>query len=185
MEKTRLDTFRNPEFDPGRNSLIRGLWYVVNFLFFKTDLLPISLVKKWILLAFGAKVGHGVVLKPGINIKYPWKLTIGHYCWLGEGVWIDNLDVVTIGNHVCISQGAFLLTGNHNYKKSSFDLVTRPIELEDGVWIGAKSIVCPGVTCCSHSVLSVGSVATKNLEPYFVYSGNPAVALRKRSLNQL
>ena len=95
----------------------------------------------------------------------------------------DNLDDVTIGSHCCISQGALLLCGNHNYKKESFDLMTGKIILEDGVWIGAKAIVCPNVTCHSNSVLSVGSVATKNLEDDSIYQGNPAVKIRSRSSN--
>jgi putative colanic acid biosynthesis acetyltransferase WcaF len=89
---------------------------------------------------------------------------------------------VKIGANVCISQGAMLLTGNHNYKKSTFDLITGEIILEDGVWIGAKSVVCPGVSCHSHAILTVGSIATKNLEAYSIYQGNPAIKIRERSI---
>ena len=92
----------------------------------------------------GASVGAGVVIKPRVTIKYPWKLAVGNHSWIGEQVWIDNLDQVTIGAHVCISQGALLLCGNHDYKKPTFDLITGPIVLEDGVWIGAKASVALG-----------------------------------------
>jgi putative colanic acid biosynthesis acetyltransferase WcaF len=121
-----------------------------------------------------------VNIKPSVNIKYPWRLSIGDYSWIGENVWIDNLDNVTIGNHCCISQGVMLLCGNHNYKKTTFDLIIAPITLEDGVWIGAHSVVCPGVRCKSHTVLSINSVATSNLETDTIYQGNPAKAIRKR-----
>ena len=120
------------------------------------------------------------MIKPAVNIKYPWLLTIGDNVWIGENVWIDNLVQVNIGSNVCISQGAMLLTGNHNYKKKAFDLMLGNITLEDGTWIGAQSIVCPGVTCHTHSILSVKSVATKNLEPYQIYSGNPSKIIRER-----
>ena len=133
---------------------------------------------------FGAKIGKGLVIKPKVNIKYPWFLEIGDHVWIGEEVWIDNLTLVKIESNVCISQGAMLLTGNHNYKKSSFDLITGQITLEDGVWIGAKSVVCPAVTCHSHSVLAVGSIATKDLEPYTIYQGNPAQPIRKRIISE-
>jgi putative colanic acid biosynthesis acetyltransferase WcaF len=129
---------------------------------------------------FGAKIGTGVVIKPGVNIKYPWFLEMGDHCWIGEEVWIDNLALVSIGNNVCLSQGAYLFTGSHDYKKRSFDLITKPIVLEDGVWIGAKATVCPSVTCHSHSVLAVGSVATGDLEAYSIYQGNPAIKKRER-----
>jgi putative colanic acid biosynthesis acetyltransferase WcaF len=127
-------------------------------------------------------VGKGVVIKPAVSIKYPWKLEIGDHVWIGEKVWIDNLAKVRIDNNACISQGAMLLTGNHNYKKSTFDLLVGEIVLQEGAWVGAQSVVCPGVTCCSHSVLSVGSVAVSDLEPYSIYQGNPAVKVRARAI---
>lgn len=156
------------------------LWYFVNVLFFINPLNPVSGIKVKLLRLFGAKIGTGVVIKPGVNIKYPWKMEIGNYCWIGEKVWIDNLGKVTIGNNVCISQGAMLLCGNHNYKKSTFDLIVKDIFLEDGVWIGAQSVVCPGVICKSHSILVINSVANKDLGPYSIYQGNPAVKVRER-----
>jgi len=168
----------------GAGKIKQLLWYFINVLFFINPINPGMRVKKFWLKVFGAKIGKGVVLKPAINIKYPWKLSIGDYSWIGEKVWIDNLASVTIGKSVCISQGAMLLTGNHDYSKVRFDLIVKPIELEDGVWIGAQSIVCPGVHCKSHAVLATLSVASKDLEPYTIYQGNPAVAVRQRVINE-
>ena len=133
---------------------------------------------------FGAKIGENVTIKPKVNIKYPWFLKISDNVWIGENVWIDNLTQVTISSNVCISQGAMLLCGNHNYKKSTFDLMLGEIVLEEGVWIGARSVVCPGVTCKSHSVLTVGSVATSDLEAYSIYQGNPARKVKDRIIKQ-
>lgn len=162
---------------------IRSLfWYFVNIFFFINPFFPFSKFKSWLLYFFGAKVGLGLVIKPNVNIKYPWLLEIGDHVWIGESVWIDNLVKVRIESNVCISQGAMLLTGNHNYKKSSFDLITGEIVLEEGVWIGAKSVVCPGVICKSNSVLSVGSVATRDLLSSTIYQGNPAFPIRKRQI---
>ncbi len=131
---------------------------------------------------FGAKVGVGVVIKPNVNIKYPWFLEVGSHCWIGEGVWIDNLAKIIIGNNVILSQDSYLLTGSHDYKITTFDLMLGEILLEDGVWIGAKAIVCPGVKCHSHSVLSVGSIATQDMDPYTIYQGNPAIVKREREI---
>lgn len=130
----------------------------------------------------GLKIGKGLVIKNNVCIKYPWKLTIGDNVWLGENCWIDNLDFVTIGNNVCISQGAMLLTGNHDYTLSTFDYRNAPIVIEEGVWIGAKAVICPGVTANSHAILTVGSIATKNMENYGIYQGNPALLIRKRNI---
>lgn len=179
---TDLSQYDNSYYQPG--PLAKRLsWYLVHRLFINSSLLYPSAFKVWLLRAFGAKIGKGVIIKPKVNIKYPWFLEIGDHVWIGEQVWIDNLAKVRIGAHVCISQGAMLLTGNHNYKKESFDLILGPIILEDGVWIGAKAVVCPGVTCQSHAVLAVGSVTAKDLEPYTIYQGNPALATRKRQLS--
>lgn len=139
-------------------------------------------VKAAILKLFGASLGKGIIIKPRVNIKYPWLLSIGDYSWIGENVWIDNLVPVIIGPNCCISQGAMLLTGNHDYKKSSFDLITGGIHLEEGVWVGAQATVCPGVTMKSHSILSVGSVLTKDSDDYTIYQGNPAKPVRKREI---
>lgn len=177
--KTDLSQYNNSWYKPG-SAVKRALWYLVNVLVFKNALFPFSGAKTFMLRLFGAKVGKGVVIKPCVNIKYPWKLILGNYVWIGEGVWIDNLDTVDIGNSVCISQGAMLLCGNHHYKKTTFDLIVQPILLEDGVWIGAKSVVAPGVQCRSHSILSLGSVANSEMEAYSIYSGNPAVKVRDR-----
>lgn len=177
---TTLSSYNNDWYKPGRNTIVQLLWYFTNILFFRSSLNPFSGLKIFLLRIFGAKIGKSVNIKPSVNIKYPWRLTIGDYSWIGENVWIDNLDNVTIGNHCCISQGAMLLCGNHNYKKVTFDLIIAPITLEDGVWIGARSVVCPGVRCKSHTVLSVNSVATSNLEAGTIYQGNPAQAIRKR-----
>ncbi len=175
-----LLSFNNSWFETGGSIIKRGLWYIVNVLFFLNPLMPVSGIKVFLLRIFGTKVGQNVILKPSINIKYPWKLTIGNNVWIGEGVWIDNLANITIQDNVCISQGAMLLTGNHNYTQTTFDLMIKPIILEDGVWIGAKALVCPGVTCGSHAVLSVKSVATKDLEAFNIYQGNPATKVKQR-----
>lgn len=177
--KTNLSSFDNKEYNPGSKIKIL-LWYFVNHLIFKTYWFPVQGLKRFLLRLFGAKLGKGVVLKPGLNIKYPWFLEIGHHCWIGEDVWIDNLTFVTIANDVCLSQGCLLLTGSHNYKKSSFNLIVKPIHLGSGSWIGAKAIVCQGVSVGANSILSVGSVAMSDLEPNYIYKGNPALKIRER-----
>lgn len=169
-----------PTLNIGANKLKQIAWYFTNAIFFKSSINPSSAIKVFLLKLFGAKIGTNVNIKPSINIKYPWKLTIGNNTWIGEEVWIDNLASITIGNNVCISQGALLLTGNHNFKKETFDLIVSEIIIEDGVWIGAKSIVCPGTICRTHSILTVGSTATKELTAYSIYKGNPAIKVSER-----
>lgn len=181
--KTQLNKFTNNWYTSGASKPKMLLWYFVNLMFFTSRWLPVSAIKVALLRIFGAQVGRGVVIKPAVNIKYPWRLKIGNHVWIGEQVWIDNLENVEIGDHVCISQGAMLLCGNHNYKKSTFDLMVGKIILEEGTWIGAQTVVCPGVVCKSHAILTVGSVATSELKAYTIYQGNPAKAIKERVIS--
>lgn len=183
MKETDLSSFNNSWYRPG-NKLKIILWYFTNAIFFLNPLFPFMGAKRFLLRLFGAKIGKGVIIKPDVNVKYPWKLIIGNYVWIGEKVWIDNLANVTIGDNVSISQAAMLLCGNHNYKRTTFDLSVKEIVIENGAWIGAQSVVCPGITCKSHSILTVGSVATKDLEPYKIYQGNPAKFVREREFEK-
>jgi putative colanic acid biosynthesis acetyltransferase WcaF len=164
----------------GASRVKQVLWYFVNIIFLKSYFLPLSSFKIRLLRLFGAKIGNGVIVKPAVNIKYPWKLSIGNNSWVGEEVWIDNLNDVVIGNNVTVSQGALLLTGSHDHTKETFDFISNPIVLEDGAWVGAKAVVYGGVTCKSHSILGILSVAEKDLMPYTIYKGNPAVPVLER-----
>ena len=177
-----LQSFQNKNFDRGASKLKELLWMIVSRLFFSHSLALWNGSKIWWLKIFGAKVGKGVVIKPSVQIKFPWKLEVGNHVWIGEKAWIDNLAQVTIANNVCISQEAYLLTGNHNYKKASFDLITKPIVLKEGCWVGARSVVCPGVIVKAGAVLTVGSIATHDLEVNGIYQGNPAVKVKERTI---
>ncbi|MGZ3920758.1 MAG: WcaF family extracellular polysaccharide biosynthesis acetyltransferase [Bacteroidia bacterium] len=179
--KSDLSAFDNSWYKPGGNLVKRALWYLVSAYFFKSSF-PFYGFKRFLLRAFGATIGKGVVIKPHVSIKYPWKLIVGDYVWIGEQAWIDNLAKVTLKTNSCVSQGAMLLCGNHNYKRSSFDLLIAEITLDEGAWAGAKTVVCPGVRLGSHSLLTAGSIATKSLEPYWIYQGNPAQKVKIREI---
>lgn len=177
-----LACYDNRGYHPGAGAFKRIVWYVVNALVFNSWLFPLSSVKCVILRLFGANVGSGVVIKPRVNIKYPWYLSVGDHAWIGEGAWIDNLAWVRVGANVCISQEAYLLTGNHDYKDLAFGLITGEIILEDGAWVGARSIVCPGVRMGRESVLAVASVLSKDARSNGIYRGNPAELVRERTV---
>lgn len=181
MKTTDLSKYNNSWYRPG-SKFKRAVWYLMNLLFVRNRYCPIGGVKKLVLRMFGARIGRGVVIKPGVNIKYPWKLEIGDYTWIGEDVWIDNLGLVRIGSNCCLSQGALLLCGNHNYKKTTFDLMVGDILLEDGVWIGAKALVTGGSIAHSHALLTAGSVLIGSMDEYSIYQGNPAKKIREREI---
>jgi putative colanic acid biosynthesis acetyltransferase WcaF len=181
LTKTDLSKFNVGKYEAGAFWKVR-IWYFINYFLLNSALPWPYKLKIFMLRSFGASIGQGLVIKTKVRIKNPWRLKVGDNCWIGESVWIDNLEDVEIGNNVCLSQGAMLLTGNHDYTLSDFPYRLGKIILEDGVWIGARSIVCPGVRCESHSILTVNSVATKKLESWKIFSGNPAVFIRNRTI---
>ena len=183
LKETRLDLYNNSWYKPGGSKLKMLLWYFTNALVFNSPIFPFSFLKVLLLKIFGGKIGKRVVIKPNVNIKYPWLLEIGSFSWIGEEVWIDNLAFIKIGNNVCISQGALLLCGNHNYSSFKFDLMVGEIHIEDGAWVGAKSIVCPGSIIKSHAVLAAGSVGKGILDLYSIYQGNPAIKIKERTIS--
>jgi len=159
---------------------VEGLWYALKCVFLLTPIPWPSSFKCALLRAFGARIGRGVHIKPRVNIHFPWKLRIGDFTWIGEEAFILNLEPVVIGSHCCISQRTFLCTGNHDFTKNDMPYRNRPIEIEDGAWIGAQVFVGPGVRVGPEAVVTAGSVATRNVPARMVCSGNRCVPVKSR-----
>jgi putative colanic acid biosynthesis acetyltransferase WcaF len=182
-QQVNLGAYTTGTFDRGASAWRELLWMLASFWLFRLCPFKFSALKRAALRCFGARVGRGVVLKPNLRITFPWKLTLGDHVWLGEECWIFNLAPITIEDHVCVSQRAFLCTGNHDYTSPAFDLVTKPIRVGRGAWIGASAFVGPGVTVGTHAVVSAGSVVTKDIPAYGVFQGNPAVWVKERVIS--
>lgn len=175
-----LNSYKNFSFDRGRSKLVEIAWILVGGIAFSTWL-PGSWWRLILLRLFGAKIGVGNVIKPYVRVKFPWKLFIGDYCWVGENVWIDNLDAVVLKNNCCISQGTYLCTGSHDWTKDTFDLIIKPIVICDHVWIGAFSRIAPGVVVGEGTVCTLGSVLNKSTGEWQIWSGNPCFNIKMRS----
>jgi putative colanic acid biosynthesis acetyltransferase WcaF len=158
----------------------RALWMFLGLPLFQSTWLAFSGIRVSLLRGFGARVGDRVVIRQNVIVKYPWNLTVGDDCWIGEEAWIDNLVMVSLGSNVCISQGAYLCTGNHNWSDPRFGLRVAPITLCDGSWAGAKSILLPGVTLHEGAIAAAGSVVTTSIAEDVIAMGNPAKATKRR-----
>jgi putative colanic acid biosynthesis acetyltransferase WcaF len=177
----RLSSFSARWFYRGRPVFVEALWLLVQALLVRSWL-PGTAHRAFLLRLFGGEIGRGVTLKPGLRVKFPWRLRVGNFSWLGEDCWIDNLAPVVIGNNVCVSQGAYLCTGNHDWSDPAFALLISPIRLADGCWVGARCIVGPGVVFKECAVALAGSVVTRSIGNYEIHGGNPARFLRRRNL---
>lgn len=182
MQSPRLSEFDNKTYQPGRPLWVQALWFFAGAPLLSWKLLPSSGFRCALLRLFGARMGHGVVIKPGARVKYPWRLTVGTSCWLGEDCWIDNIANVSVGDNVCLSQGAYLCTGNHDWSDPRFRLIATPIVVHDGAWVGAKAVLAPGVVVNECAVVTIGSVVVRDVPAYEIHSGNPARFLRRRQL---
>lgn len=167
-----LSSFEKPVIAGNRSFLWRATWYLVNAIFFQGSiggLIPNG-SKTAILRFFGARIGDRFVCKPGVRIKYPWFLEIGHDVWIGEGAWIDNLCSVKIGNNTCLSQGVCILTGSHDWNDRKFRFFALPVSIADGVWVTAFRVVRPGASI-PKNVVVLGDVGRRPTGPAEEVSG--------------
>ena len=153
-----LSGFTGAGYDRGRPIGHQVAWVVVQNLAFGKWWFPASARPK-VLRAFGATVGTGVLVRSGVRVHWPWKLEIGNDCWVGEGAWILNLEPVTIGHDVCLSQESLLCTGSHDRSSPTFEFDNAPIVIEDGAWVATRGVVLRGVRVGREAVVAAGVVA--------------------------
>lgn len=180
----RLDEYTVGAYSPGAPLWKQIMWYYVGSPLLSSYAIVDSGFKCWILRCFGAEVGIGVRIKHGVRVKFPWRLVVKDFVWLGENCWIDNIALVTIESHSCLSQDVYLCTGNHDWQDPSFQLKDMPIHIGEGCWIAARATVGPGVTIGHGAVLCLASVTGRSLDPMIVYAGNPAQPIKERKLTE-
>jgi putative colanic acid biosynthesis acetyltransferase WcaF len=146
--------------------------------------LPGTPWRKALLRTFGARLGAGGRIKPGLLVTFPWRLSIGDHCWLGEQLWIDNLAPVSLGDRVCLSQGAYLCTGNHDFRSPGFELRLGPITVGSNAWIAARAVLAPGCVIGTGAVVGLGAVVSGSVPAGAIVRGNPAVVVGERLTGQ-
>jgi putative colanic acid biosynthesis acetyltransferase WcaF len=180
----RLDGYTVGTYSPGAALWKQVVWYYLGSPLVSSYWIVSSRFKCWVLRCFGAEIGEGVRIKQGLKVKFPWRFVVGDFVWLGENCWIDNVAVVTVESHACLSQDVYLCTGNHDWCSLSFQLKDTPIHIGESCWLAARSMVGPGVTLGRGAVLCLGSVASRSLEPMMIYAGNPAQPIKARQMSE-
>ena len=177
----KLDRYRTPpDWHPGAPLLVQTLWFCFGAPVLATRWLPGSAWRVQLMRAFGARIGPGCRIKPGLHVKFPWRLRVGEACWLAEDAWLDNLAPITLGDRVCISQAAYLCTGNHDFRSPGFDLRLGPISIGSDAWIAARAVVGPGTQIDPGAVVALGAVVNGHVPAGAIVSGNPAVVVGQR-----
>lgn len=181
MMEVRLDLFdAKIGLDREASRLKESAWYIVKTFFFLSPIPYPSAVKVYLLRLFGARLGEQIIIKPRVNIHFPWKLSVGNNVWIGEEAFLLNFELLIIGDNVCISQRAFLCGGNHDYKIPSMPYRNGPITIKNGCWVGASTFIGPNIVIGKNSVVSAGSIVTQSLEENGIFRGNPAKLIKNR-----
>lgn len=155
------------------------LWAVCELLFVTNPWQISSGLRVRVLRLFGASIGSGVIFRPGTRVKFPWKLRVGDRSWIGEGVWIHNQNLVTIGSDAIVSQGTFITTGSHAIRRD-MSLITKPIYIEDGVWITARCVVLGGSFVGRSAVVKPVTCVGGEVPPNVIWGPNGVEAARFR-----
>jgi putative colanic acid biosynthesis acetyltransferase WcaF len=178
-----FDAYSQPCFSLS-NRLLRVVWAVVSLLFFRPSPVPLHAWRAFLLRLFGAEIGNGTHVYPGVRIWAPWNLEIGDEAGIASGVTLYSQGTIRIGKRAVISQGAHLCAGTHDYTNPGFPLITRPIVVCDKAWIAAEAFVHPGATIGEGAVIGARSVVTKDMPAWMVCAGHPCVPIKPRVMKE-
>ena len=177
-----LNNVKIPNNFNGKNKVKVQLWYIVWFFFFRPSPHMLNSFRVLVLRLFGAKVGKGLKIKPSAYISYPWNFVGGDYTYIGDNVFIDSLTSVSVGNNVSISNGVYITSGTHNSKSEFFDLVLKPVCISDESWLCVKSVVLPGASIGSGSIIGACALVSEGevIPDNQVWVGLPARYVKNR-----
>lgn len=179
-----LRTFRLPANFRGRPAWFVQLWWLVQATAFRWSPQALYGWRRFLLRLFGAKIGEGVIIRPTAEITYPWKLTIGNHCWVGDYATLYTLGEIEIGDNACVSQHCYLAAATHDYTRPTFDMLDKKITIEPEVWLATRVFVAPGVTIGRGAVVGACSAVFKDVPAMTVCAGNPASPLRPRLVTE-
>ncbi len=178
--RTEIDPFKRPVFSVGAR-LRRLTWRIFYYLVFRPSPTPLHAWRSVVLRAFGAKIGRANHIYPGAKIWAPWLLVTEDVVTIASGAEVYNPGGVYLAHHAIVSQDAYICGASHNYNEFEFAFFSREIRMEPYSWVCARAIVLPGVVLAEGSVLGAGSVATRTLDAWGVYAGNPARLVKWRN----
>ncbi len=176
-----LSHYEQHGYSRGRAGWIILLWWLVQATLFRCSPYPLHGFRRALLRLFGAKIGRNVLIRADAKFYFPWRVEIGDFSWIGSGVMLYSLERITVGAHCVISQEAYLNTGNHDIAAPHFDLIVKPIVIQDHVWVGTRAFVNLGVTIHDGAVIGAMSVVTKDMPANMVCVGNPCRPCKART----
>jgi putative colanic acid biosynthesis acetyltransferase WcaF len=180
MKIQDLSRFKLPNGFRGASAVKVQLWWFVQAIFFANSPQFLYGWRRFLLRLFGASVGKGVILRPSVKITYPWKLKIGNYSWIGDDVGLYTLGEIRIGDNVVVSQKSYLCTGSHKFNSATFDIYSKPIILEDEVWVATDVFIAPGIRIGKGALIGARSSVYKDMPANMICIGDPAAPKKPR-----
>lgn len=181
MQKIQdLSSYEQPNDTRGRSPFIVLLWWGVQATLFRWSPRPFFRYRCFLLSLFGAEIGRDVKIRSTAEFTYPWKVSVGDYCWIGDYCSFYSLDKITLGSNVALAHGVYISTGSHDTSKSTFDLITAPVLIEDEVWIANDVFIAMGVVIGKGAVLAARSTVWEDVSEGVVVGGYPAKFIRNR-----
>ncbi len=175
-----LKTFKIPKGFRGKSKFLVQFWWIIQGTLFRLSPQFMYGWRRLLLRLFGAIIGDDVLIRPTVNILYPWKLTVGEKSWIGDDVTLYNMANIDIGSNSVISQKSYLCTGTHDNTKSTFDIYAEPINIKNEVWIASDVFIAPGITIENGTVVGFRSTVNKDLPANMICYGNPAKPIKPR-----
>jgi len=175
-----LSSFKLPQGFRGRSAWFVQFWWIARATLFYPSPQVFYGWRRFLLRLFGARIGKGVIIRPSVEVTYPWNLSIGDHSWIGDKVTLYTLGEIEIGENAVVSQHSYLCTGSHDYTLPTFDIYAVPIRIGDEAWLSTRVFLGPGVKVGAGAVVGAGSVALKDVPAGMVCAGNPLRVLRPR-----
>jgi putative colanic acid biosynthesis acetyltransferase WcaF len=177
-----MDEFQVPQGFRGRSKAFVQLWWLVHSTLFALSPQVMYGWRSWLLRMFGARIGRGTIIRQSVKIPYPWKLTVGDYCHIGDEVHLYTYGDIEIGDCAVVSQRSYICAGSHDYTSPTFDLVAEKIVIESEVWVATDVFVAPGVRIGHGAVIGARSSVFHDIPPGMIAVGTPAKVIRERKV---
>lgn len=150
---------------------------LIGFLF----CLPFAFVRRLVASIFLKKIGKRVQFARHLDIRSPYRISIGAHSHINKNVLLDGRGVsLTIGKNVDIAQEVNIWTMQHDYNDPQYKSIGKPVRIEDYVWIASRATILPGVTIGRGAVVASCAVVTKDVPPLAVVAGVPAKVIGYR-----
>ncbi|SDH20611.1 putative colanic acid biosynthesis acetyltransferase WcaF [Bradyrhizobium sp. Rc2d] len=167
----------------GRSGIVVLIWQTIQQTLFAWSPQPAYGWRRWLLRAFGAEVGKGVLVRSTVRVTYPWKVKLGDHCWVGDHAELYSLGPITVGDNAVVSQRTYVCAATHDYKDITFPLVAKPVVIEREAWVAADCFIAPGVTIGAGAIIGARSTVLHSVAPAAIVAGHPAEPIGHRSVS--